>query len=240
MEVAVAVGAAGVFEVVVVEAIGEEEGDFEVEVGAAAIDAGPGVAHDAELVAAADGGAYGGVDVVEVGVEAVEGAGFGAARVGDDEVVAVVAGEGRFEGVDDGAVGDGADWVGGFAFGVAGDGGDVDALVEFGEDLAVGGGAGVADEAVGAALPDLRGGAVRGVVAVDEHEERGGVVGEQRLVVGGEGEGRAGADGFGRGRRRGWRGRRWVGRGRRRGSGGEDRFGGGGRGFLGAVAGCEG
>lgn len=186
VEVAVAVGAAIMFNVVVVEVFAEEEGDFEVEVGAAAVDAGSGVAHDAELVAAADGGADGCVDVVEVGVEAVEGAGFGAAGVGDDEIVAVVAGEGRFEGVDNGAVSDGADWVGGFAFGVAGDGRDVDAFVEFGEDLAVGGGAGVSNEAVGAAFPDLRGGAVLGVVAVDEHEERGGVVRDEGFVVGGE------------------------------------------------------
>ena len=214
VEVAVAVGAAEVFGVVVVEAIGEEEGDFEVEVGAAAVDAGSGMAHDAELLAAADGGADGGFDVVEVGVETVVGAGFGAAGVGDDEVVAVVAGERRFEGVDDGAVGDGADRVGGFAFGVAGDRGDVDALVELGEDLAVGGGAGVSDEAVGAALPDLRGDAV--LVAVDEHEERGWVVGEERLVVCGEGEGRAGAERFGWGRGGGGLGGRGSGRRMRR------------------------
>lgn len=182
VEGSVVVGAAdeGFLPVFVVAA--HEEGDFEVEVGAGAVDASAGVAHAAEDGACFDGVAGFAGDFREVGVEGVDGGVFPA--VFDDEVFAVVAAAGDGAGVDDGAVGNAGDEVEGISGAVAFDGGDVDAFVEFGEeDLAVeaDGCAGVAE---GAAFPGFGGFALEG--AIDVHVEAVGFSGEEVVVFGGE------------------------------------------------------
>ena len=163
---------------------GPEEVQFDVEVGAAFVDAGPGVAEATEGLAGFDGIADFDGGGVEMGVEGVEGA-F-TPVVFEDDVAAVVAVGGDFGDMDDTAGADGEDVVEWFAFGVAVEGFDVEAFVEASVADLSADAAGVADEAEFAAFPGSGGLAFEG--AVDELVEVASGIAEEGVVGGGEAE----------------------------------------------------